>query len=74
MEELIAQQQQQQGNLSEGGAPNERALMNQIMELERELRDKERAIEGMNERGSSPASGAVHEVRVIKQENEDLKV
>ena len=72
MEELVAQQQLQRS--LEGEAPNERALMNQIVQLEREVRERERTIEGLRERGSSPAHGAVHEARVLRQENEDLKV
>ena len=72
MEELLAQQQQE--GSSEGGAPNERALMNQIVQLERELRDRDRVIDGLKERGSSPAHVAVNETRVLRQENEDLRV
>lgn len=72
MEELLAQQQQ--GNSPEGGAPNERALMNQIVQLEREMREKDQVIDGLKERGDSPAPGAMNEARVLRQENEDLRV
>ena len=71
MEELLGQQQE---GSSEGGAPNERVLMNQIVQLERELRDKDHVIDGLKERGSSPAHVAVNETRVLRQENEDLRV
>ena len=72
VEELVAQQRHK--DPSEGGAPNEQALMSQIVQLERELRDRDQMIEGLRERGSSPAPGAVNEARVLRQENEDLKV
>ena len=72
MEELLAQQQA--GHSLEGGVPNERALMNQIVQLEREMREKDRVIEGLKERGNSPTPGAVNEARVLRQENEDLRV
>ena len=71
MEELIARQQQ----VVEGEAPDERALMNQIVQLERELRERDRVLETLRERGeSSPTPGAVNELRVLRQENEDLRV
>ena len=71
MEELIARQQQ----VVEGEAPDERALMNQIVQLERELRERDRVLETLRERGeNSPTPGAVNELRVLRQENEDLRV
>ena len=72
MEELLAHQQA--GHSLEGGAPNERSLMNQIVQLERDVREKDRVIEGLKERGNSPTPGAVNEARVLRQENEDLRV
>ena len=71
--ELLSQQQGQQ-SLQEGGAPSERDLMNQIVQLERELQERESVIRGLRERGNSPTPGAVNETRVLRQENEDLKV
>ena len=70
MEELIARQQQ----VVEGEAPDERALMNQIVQLERELRERDGILETLRDRGSSPTPGAVNELRVLRQENEDLRV
>ena len=66
--------QQQAGHSLEGGVPNERSLMNQIVQLERDVREKDRVIEGLKERGNSPTPGAVNEARVLRQENEDLRV
>ena len=72
MEELLAQQQE--GHPPKGSAPNERALMNQIVQLECEMREKDREITELKERGNSPVPGAMNEARVLRQENEDLKV
>ena len=68
MEELVARQQ------PEGEPPDEGVLMNQVVQLERELRERDRVLEGLRERGASPTPGAVNELRVLRQENEDLKV
>ena len=72
MEELVSRQAQV--GPREGEAPDERALMNQIVQLERELRERDRVVEAMRERGSSPTPGAANELRVLRQENEDLRV
>ena len=48
--------------------------MNQIVQLGREMREKNRVIEGLKERGNSPTPGAVNEARVLRQENENLRV
>ena len=72
MEELVSRQAQV--GPWEGEAPDERALMNQIVQLERELRERDRVMEAMRERGSSPTPGAANELRVLRQENEDLRV
>ena len=67
VEELVARQQQLD---SRGGvAPDERALMNQIARLEGGLREREGV------RGGSPGGAVgVNEMRVLRLENEDLKV
>ena len=74
MEELVARQQQVDSE--EGKAPDERGLMEQVVQLERELRERDRAMESLRERGggSPTPAAAANELRVLRQENEELKV
>ena len=66
--------QQEGGREAGGGAPTERDLMNRVVQLEKELRERESAIGDLWEREASPSSAAANEARVLRQENEDLRV
>ena len=72
MEELLSQQEGERG--AGGGDPTERDLMNRVVQLEKELREREGVIGDLRERGASPSSAAANEARVLRQENEDLRV
>ena len=72
MEELLSQQEGERG--AGGGDPTERDLMNRVVQLEKELREREGLIGDFRERGASPSSAAANEARVLRQENEDLRV
>ena len=72
MEELLSQQEVERG--AGRGAPTERDLMNRVVQLGKELREREGVIGDLRERGASPSSAAANEARVLRQENEDLRV
>ena len=48
--------------------------MNRVVQLEKELRERESVIGDLWEREASPSSAAANEARVLRQENEDLRV
>ena len=75
MEELLSQQKEggRRGG-GDGAAPSDRDLMNRIVELESEIRERDNLIGELHERRESPSLSASNTSRLLRQENEDLKV